>query len=93
MIGIAKLHSAVYIYRAMKKRDEEMLTTNEIMQRLEAPYQTVVSWIKKGLFPNAKREETPRGPVWYVPAGDVEAFERPPMGRPPKPKPKGRRKG
>jgi len=62
-----------------------MLTTNEVMERLEAPYQTVVAWIKRGLFPGAKQEETPRGPVWVVPLSAVENFKRPSMGRPPKP--------
>ena len=75
----------------MGKREEKMLTTNEVMRQLDAPYQTVVSWIKKGLFPGARLEESPRGPVWYIPASDVERFERPPMGRPPKAKPKAKR--
>jgi hypothetical protein len=70
----------------MKKRQEKMLTTSEVVKQLDAPYQTVVSWIKKGLFPGAKLEETPRGPVWLIPSSDLESFERRPMGRPRKPK-------
>ena len=69
----------------MRKKGQTMLTTSEVMQRLDAPYQTVVAWIKKGLLPGAKREDTPRGPVWMVPASSVINFEPPKMGRPRKP--------
>ena len=72
-----------------------MLTTTEVMKQLDAPYQTVVSWIKKGLFPGARRIETPRGSYWEIPASDLQDFQRPQIGRPPKPKEgksKGRRK-
>lgn len=88
IVGLRELHSAVYAYRAMRKGKENMLTTAEVMRQLNAPYQTVVSWIKKGLFPGARLEESPRGPVWYIPSSDVDKFERPPMGRPRKPKAK-----
>ena len=63
-----------------------MLSTGEVVKRLNAPYQTVVSWIKRGLFPGAKLEDTPRGSVWLIPASALESFVRPPMGRPPKSK-------
>jgi hypothetical protein len=69
----------------MTKKGEPMLTTTEVMQRLDAPYQTVMAWIKKGLLPGAKREDTPRGPVWMVPASSVINFKPPKMGRPRKP--------
>lgn len=78
------------------KKGEKMLTTTEVMEKLDAPYQTVISWIKKGLL-ESKREETPRGPVYYVPQSAVENFNAPKRGRPQKPlselKGKPRRKG
>ena len=62
-----------------------MLTTNDVVKQLDVPYQTVVSWLKRGLFPGAFQEDSPRGPYWLIPAVAVEKFERPAMGRPPKP--------
>jgi hypothetical protein len=66
------------------RKTEKMLTTVEVMERLNAPYQTVISWIKKGLI-ESKREETPRGPVYYVPLAAVQNFQEPKRGRPRKP--------
>jgi excisionase family DNA binding protein len=81
----------------MKKTGAKMLTTGEVAKQLGAPYHTVMSWIKKGLL-EAKREDTLRGPVYLVPQTAVDVFERPAMGRPPKPEselkhPRRRRKG
>jgi len=66
------------------RKGEKMLTTGEVMERLQVPYQTVISWIKKGVLAS-KREETPRGPVYYVPQSAVESFVEPKRGRPRKP--------
>jgi hypothetical protein len=60
------------------------LTTAEVGQRLGVAQVTVSVWCNQGKFPNAVREETPRGPVWMVPVGDLKGFERPKVGRPPK---------
>jgi hypothetical protein len=72
------------IYKRAMRKGEKMLTTIEVMERLNAPYQTVISWIKKGLL-ESKREDTPRGPVYYVPLSAVETFTEPKRGRPRKP--------
>jgi hypothetical protein len=71
----------------MKKarQKEEMLTTGDLVKQLGVPYQTVVSWLKRGLFPSAVQEESPRGSYWLIPANAVTNFERPAMGRPRKP--------
>jgi len=66
----------------MKK--EEMLTTHQLANEIDVAYQTVMSWIYKGLFPNAHKEETPRGPYYLVPRSDLRDFEFPKRGRPSK---------
>jgi len=60
------------------------LTTSQVAQRLNVAQQTVKLWCRQGRFPNAEIQETPRGPVWQIPEGDLRDFEPPTMGRPPK---------
>ncbi len=43
---------------------------------------TVRAWLKRGLFPNAKLEETIIGRVWLVPRKDLKNFQKPLKGRP-----------
>lgn len=62
-----------------------MLTTQQIADEFGVAYQTVMSWIYKGLFPNAQKEETPRGSYYLVPRGDLTDFKPQKRGRPPKP--------
>jgi hypothetical protein len=69
-----------------------MVTTGEARSLLKArgiaaPYQTLVRWVRGGLFPGAQLDETPRGPVWMIPAEAVARFEPPKKGRPVKPEP------
>lgn len=66
-----------------------MLTTRQTLELLakrgiKVSYPTVAQWVREGKFKGAKREETPRGAVWYIPKSSVEDFEKPEMGRPPK---------
>lgn len=58
------------------------LTTKQVAERLGVQHRTAQKYVTAGLFPHAHLEETPRGPVWYVPESDLEAFKRPPNGRP-----------
>jgi len=62
------------------------LTTSEVATRLGKENRLVRLWCQQGRFPNARAEETPRGPVWYIPESDLKGFTAPTMGRPPKPK-------
>jgi hypothetical protein len=62
------------------------LTTAQVAERFGVAQVTVNVWCMRGKFPHAVREETPRGPVWKIPEGDLENFEPPKMGRPPKAK-------
>ena len=63
---------------------EEMLTTQQIANEYGVAYQTVMAWVYKGFFPNAQKEETPRGPYYLVPRSDLRDFKAPKRGRPPK---------
>jgi hypothetical protein len=69
----------------MGKKD---LTTSEVATRLKVSPITVRVWCRRGLFPNAYEQEThmARGSYWLIPETDLEGFEQPTMGRPPKPK-------
>lgn len=60
------------------------LTTSQAAERLGVGKSTVNLWCRQGRFPNAYAKEEARGPVWYIPAGDLEGFTPPPMGRPSK---------
>jgi hypothetical protein len=63
---------------------EEMLTTQQIADELGVAYQTVMAWLYKGFFPNAQKEDTPRGPYYLVPRSDLRTFKAPKRGRPSK---------
>ena len=60
------------------------LTSSEVARRLGVAQVTVSVWCNGGRFPNAVREDTPRGPVWMIPERDLKGFERPKVGRPAK---------
>lgn len=65
----------------------EDLTTNEVAAELGVSPVTARLWCRRGLFPNAYEEQTPRGAVWRVPRGNLVGFVKPkPTGRPRKPK-------
>jgi hypothetical protein len=61
-----------------------MVTIKQAAEILGVPAPTVKLWCQQGRFPNARRQDTPRGPVWLIPAGDLEGFVPPKRGRPPK---------
>jgi len=51
------------------------LTTNEAAELLGVAPVTVRMWCRKGRFPNAYSEDTPRGVIWYIPKGDLNGVE------------------
>lgn len=59
-----------------------MLTTQEAAEQLGVAYQTVMAWLYQGKFPNAQKEETPRGDYYLIPQSDIKGFEKPKRGRP-----------
>jgi hypothetical protein len=76
---------------------KRMVTTREALTMLEArgvnvSYSNLALWVRTGKFSGAKQEETPRGPVWKIPADSIERFEPPRRGRTPKATKKGGRK-
>ena len=62
----------------------EMLTMSQAAERLGVGRSTVNLWCRQGRFPNAESREEVIGPVWYIPESDLENFQQPKMGRPPK---------
>jgi hypothetical protein len=75
-----------------------MLTTKKALEMLKArgvevSYPTIALWVREGKFEGARREETPRGPVWLIPEESVVNFQPPTMGRPPKSKPEAQKVG
>src|SRR5215813_3003701 len=69
--------------RHMAKQEiVKMLTTREVAERLNANPGTIRMWCINGTFPNAKQEDTPRGPVWLIPETDLRGFTRRGRGRP-----------
>ncbi len=63
------------------------LTTKQLAERFDVHITTVRLWLRNGLFPTAREQETPRGPVWLISEEDLLNFTTPPMGRPKKEKP------
>lgn len=68
----------------------EELTITQATERLQArgidvARRTVASWIEQGLF-TRRLVETPTGNYWVIPAHEVDSFEKPKVGRPPKAK-------
>ena len=63
---------------------DQFLTTRDIAERLGISIKTAAAWCRAGRFPGAFQVNisTGRGRAWLVPAGDLENFERPAMGRP-----------
>ncbi len=68
----------------MAKNSSVELTVREVAERFGAAIPTVTLWCRDGRFPNARQEDTPRGPVWYIPETDLEGVEMRGRGRPPK---------
>lgn len=64
--------------------EEKYLKASEVAERFEVNSYTVKSWIRAGLLPNARLEETIAGSVWLIPEGDLKDFQKPEMGRPKK---------
>lgn len=60
------------------------LKASEVAKKYDVASVTVRSWIKAGMFPNAKLEETVAGSVWLIPESDLENFTKPEKGRPSK---------
>jgi predicted site-specific integrase-resolvase len=63
---------------------EKYLKASEVAKLQEVNSYTVKGWIRKGLFPNAKLEESIAGSVWLIPESDLVGFVKPDQGRPKK---------
>jgi hypothetical protein len=80
-----------YLLFAATMTDAKMLTTAQAAQALRAAGidvgdSTVRLWATQGYFPNAVKHESPSGGFWMIPETELQGFEKPQRGRPPKPK-------
>jgi len=62
--------------------NKKKLKASEIAEKFKVKPVTVRAWLKRGMFPNAKLEETILGKVWLVPEDDLKNFRKPQKGRP-----------
>ena len=53
----------------------ENLSTTEVADRLEVHRNTVISWIRKGYFPNARKVGLGKNSPYVIPESDVTEFE------------------
>lgn len=60
-----------------------MYTAVKFAEEMGISYPTIVRWLKRGLVPGAKLEETLTGSVWQIPESALK-MERPQLGRKPK---------
>jgi hypothetical protein len=58
------------------------LTTSQVAARLGVGASTVRLWCTLRRFPGAYEVQSPRGPFWLIPEGDLEGFIVPKRGRP-----------
>jgi predicted site-specific integrase-resolvase len=65
---------------------KKFLKASEVAKRYQVSSVSVRSWIKQGLLPNAKLEQTVAGSVWLIPENDLKNFQKPERGRPPRKK-------
>jgi predicted site-specific integrase-resolvase len=75
----------MFYYQLVSKK---YLKASEVAKRYEVSSVSVRSWIKSGLLPNAKLEETIAGSIWLIPESDLKEFKKPEKGRPAKEKAK-----
>jgi predicted site-specific integrase-resolvase len=59
------------------------LSSSKVAERLGVAHSTVRAWCNRGLFPNARLEETIVGSFWVIPESDLKDFQPPERGRPP----------
>jgi excisionase family DNA binding protein len=65
----------------MTRRDAGFLTVAEVATLLDVAVPTVTLWCRQGRFPGAWKAAGIRTP-WLIPAGDLDDFIRPDLGRP-----------
>jgi excisionase family DNA binding protein len=66
-------------------KDFDLLTTEDVAERLGVSVRTVQKWVKLGILPSI--ETTIRaggGPVRLIRVSDLAGFQRPRRGRPPR---------
>ena len=54
---------------------DNKLSTTQLADRLEVHRNTVINWIRKGYFPNARKIGLGKNSPYVIPESDVTAFE------------------
>jgi hypothetical protein len=57
------------------------LTIAEIAKKYQKDHSTVLRWVERNLFPNARLEASPAGSYWLIPVSDTDGFDPPKPGR------------
>lgn len=57
------------------------LTTKELAEKFKVAERVARRWCENGRFPNARKEQTPRGDYWLIPEIDTKNFVLPNRGR------------
>jgi hypothetical protein len=60
---------------------ENTITIAELAKKYKKDRSTVLRWVERSLFPNARLEESPAGSYWLIPVSDTEGFDPPKPGR------------
>ncbi|MCD9186720.1 MAG: helix-turn-helix domain-containing protein [Pyrinomonadaceae bacterium] len=63
---------------------EKELKASEVAKIYDVNPYTVKGWIRAGMFPGARLEESVAGSVWLIPESDLDGFVKPEKGRPKK---------
>lgn len=75
----------IFLIKVFSKMVKE-LTIAEVAEKFDKDRSSVLRWVHRQFFPNAKLVESPLGDYWLIPETDLEGFE------PPKPGPKTNKK-
>jgi hypothetical protein len=67
-------------------KEQRFMTAGEFARKIEKPYTTVATWLRKGQVPGAEPQTIGDFRVWMVPESAVETFPQwqPKPGRPKK---------
>jgi hypothetical protein len=76
-------------------KEQRFMTAGEFARKIEKPYTTVATWLRKGQVPGAVPQTIGDFRVWMVPESAVETFEewQPKPGRPKGTKKAAKKKG
>jgi hypothetical protein len=63
-------------------RKQKMLSPSQYAEKIGKPYQTVMTWLRRGLIAGAEKTEIGKMAIYQIP--ENAAYSAPAMGRPKK---------